>query len=63
MKQVSLEYEVFYGGSGYLSEPSLIEAMMYEESLSSWVIQGVSAPLLQNLAYKFLSQLVSSSFL
>ena len=35
--------------------------MMYEDSLSWWANHGVSAPLLQQLAYKLLIQPVSSS--
>ncbi|KAK4713352.1 hypothetical protein R3W88_019259 [Solanum pinnatisectum] len=52
MKQVSLEYGSFCSGSGYFSEPHVIETMMYEVSLSWWTNHGVSAPLLQQLAYK-----------
>ncbi|KAH0662039.1 hypothetical protein KY284_026970 [Solanum tuberosum] len=48
-------------GSGYFSEPHVIEAMMYEDSLSWWANHGVSAPLLQQLAYKLLTQPASSS--
>ncbi|KAH0709599.1 hypothetical protein KY284_011026 [Solanum tuberosum] len=61
MKQVSLEYGSFCSGSGYFSEPHVIEAMMYEDSLSWWANHGVSAPLLQQLAYKLLTQPASSS--
>ncbi|KAK6791464.1 hypothetical protein RDI58_010545 [Solanum bulbocastanum] len=48
-------------GSGYFSEPHVIEAMMYEDSLSWWANHGVSAPLLQQLANKLLTQPASSS--
>ncbi|XP_049369458.1 uncharacterized protein LOC125834347 [Solanum verrucosum] len=61
MKQVSFEYGSFCSGSGYFSEPHVIEAMMYEYSLSWWANHGVSAPLLQQLAYKLLTQPASSS--
>ncbi|XP_049391466.1 uncharacterized protein LOC125855822 [Solanum stenotomum] len=61
MKQVSLEYGSFCSGSGYFSEPHVIEAMMYEDSLSWWANHGVLAPLLQLLAYKLLTQPTSSS--
>ncbi|XP_060200771.1 uncharacterized protein LOC132629044 [Lycium barbarum] len=60
-KKVSLEYGAFCSGSGYFGEPHVIEAMMYEEPLSWWANHGVSAPLLQKLAFKLLSQPASSS--
>ena len=61
MKQASLEYRSFCSGNGYFSEPHVIDAMMYEDSLSWWANHGVSAPLLQQLAYKLLTQPASSS--
>ncbi|XP_070046009.1 uncharacterized protein [Nicotiana tomentosiformis] len=61
LKQASLEYGVFASGSGFFSEPHVVEAMMYEEPLSWWANHGVNALLLQSLAYKLLSQPASSS--
>ncbi|KAG5630771.1 hypothetical protein H5410_002488 [Solanum commersonii] len=56
MKQVSLEYGSSFSGSGYFSEPHVIEAMMYEDSLSWWVNPRVRQLLLQQLAYKLLTR-------
>nr|XP_016451072.1 PREDICTED: uncharacterized protein LOC107775806 [Nicotiana tabacum] len=61
LKQASLEYGAFASGSGFFSEPHVVEAMMYEEPLSWWANHGVNAPLLQSLVYKLLSQPAFSS--
>ncbi|KAF3666416.1 Transducin family protein / WD-40 repeat family protein isoform 2 [Capsicum annuum] len=62
MKQVSLEYGKFCSMSGYFGEPRVIDAMEYENPLSWWGNHGVSTPLLQQLAYKLLTQPASSSY-
>ncbi|XP_016495626.2 uncharacterized protein LOC107814692 [Nicotiana tabacum] len=61
LKQAFLEYGAFASGSGFFSEPHVVEAMMYEEPLSWWANHGINAPLLQSLAYKLLSQPASPS--
>ena len=61
MKLASSEYGAFCSGNGYFSEPHVINTMMYEDSLSWWANHGVSALLLQQLAYKLLTQPTSSS--
>lgn len=58
MKQASLEYGFFCSGNGYFSEPHVINTMMYEDSLSWWANHDVSTQLLQQLAYKLLTQLL-----
>ncbi|XP_047253664.1 uncharacterized protein LOC124887790 [Capsicum annuum] len=61
MTQVSLEYGKFCTMGDYFGEPHVIDIMEYEDLLSWWENHGVSTPLLQQLAYKLLTQPASSS--
>ncbi|KAM3204483.1 hypothetical protein P3L10_027892 [Capsicum annuum] len=62
IKQVSLKYGKFCSMSGYFGEPHMIDAIEYEDPLSGWGNHGVSTLLLQQLAFKLLTQSTSSSY-
>ena len=61
MRKIYAKYGAFSTSLDYFNEPHVMNAREYDEPLSWWANYGASTPLLQNLAFKLLSQSSSSS--